>query len=873
MPTIGVIVWHLDLYRLKETEVKNLVPIEKGQSFTEELLASTEKDLISSALFEKVEITQKKSGNTINLDIYLKEAQVIRAITVKGQLPFLEKKILRISSLQPGEPFDFSKMEESRRRIVLFYQKYGYYGTKVNITPFKREKTNVIDLKIDIKRGYTYHLGRVSVSGNTAFTENRLKNIVYGPSIFRPSLVRKQIKKIEALYLKHGYVRAKAKIERFAYNPVTKKVDVFIKINERKKLDLHFSGNRLIKNQTLKKHTSFFKEHGYDRFSIERSGKRILQFYRLNGFFFSEIETLVENDEKEIDVTFNIHEGPRTRLGHLNIEGNKKLSDKKLNAVMENKKHTLTQQGFFYLPSIADDLSKIKNYYHDEGYLDVEIEGFNSFFNTYKDTATLNIDLTEGKAYKINSILFEGNSKISTAKLLDRILIKKGKVLTKEDLERSKNRLLSFYDKNGFIYSQIETTINKDPDKPEVTLIFNISEEAPCKVGEVIIHGNYETKLKTIHDTLKIKSGDVYSNKKMLDAQLNLKRLGIFDFVNITPIGVEQEKDVIDLVVNLQERKTITLDFQVGYDSDKLGSGQILFTKRNLFGQGKQFQFRGVGGFELNRGEVTFLVPRIFGASWNLVNQYFIEYEDDENFNAMSYGGFVGTVKRFGSDWTLFLKLQISHFNIFEDTSNSSALGGNLFDNTFSEPSVAVGYDTRNNIADPTKGLYALVSTEFDTDLADPSNNFNISKFNLANYLSISKKLTLVNNFRLGKLFKIRDSEHIPANKLFFMGGNDTIRGFDEDAVKDEGGTTSLIYNGELQYQLFNSFKLAGFVDIGSLTDSFDEMDSDSFRESAGVGLRYITPIGPIRLDYGFVLDKRETENGQRFHFSFGYYF
>ena len=105
------------------------------------------------------------------------------------------------------------------------------------------------------------------------------------------------------------------------------------------------------------------------------------------------------------------------------------------------------------------------------------------------------------------------------------------------------------------------------------------------------------------------------------------------------------------------------------------------------------------------------------------------------------------------------------------------------------------------------------------------------------------------------------------------MGGNDTLRGFQEDAINHSGGRTSLIYNGELQYRLFGDIKLAAFFDAGSLTNSFKDISADSVRESAGFGVRYITPVGPIRLDYGFVLDQKSGEPGQRFHFSFGTFF
>jgi outer membrane protein insertion porin family len=126
---------------------------------------------------------------------------------------------------------------------------------------------------------------------------------------------------------------------------------------------------------------------------------------------------------------------------------------------------------------------------------------------------------------------------------------------------------------------------------------------------------------------------------------------------------------------------------------------------------------------------------------------------------------------------------------------------------------------------------------------------------------------------RFGHIVEIAGNPIIPANKLFFLGGADTLRGFDEDAVNPSGGTVLMLYNAELQVRLTNSFKLAGFFDAGTLVDDIDTLDWSNFRESAGAGLRYVTPIGPLRLDWAFILDRQAGEPTNHIHFSFGYYF
>ncbi len=152
---------------------------------------------------------------------------------------------------------------------------------------------------------------------------------------------------------------------------------------------------------------------------------------------------------------------------------------------------------------------------------------------------------------------------------------------------------------------------------------------------------------------------DLFVYQKLLDSQLNLRKLGIFSSVRIQPLGFDEKNENIDILIDVTERKSIILNAQVGFDSRYLGTGEFNFTKLNIFGSGKQLNTRAIAGQRYNRGEVTLSAPRIFGASWNLANQYFVQYENEPNFTATSFGGFFSTLKNFGQSWTLGIKEQI----------------------------------------------------------------------------------------------------------------------------------------------------------------------------------------------------------------------
>jgi len=870
-PIISRIDADLELLTLDPEKIKELIPINKGDSFTEAKLGQAVETLKNTNLFETVEATTQKISSGIFITFHLIEARLIHRVKVSGNYPYLSRKILRLSSLQPGIVYREELVGESKKRLEDFFEKQGYFDTQVEILPPVSPAPNMVDLRIRIHKGRTYRIGKIEVTGNQFYRSSYLRNRIYGFSHFNPYRIKDKLKGVQNSYINNGFVRARVKLTDIEINPQSHHVDLAVAVDERKQLQIVFKGNQFFRPGTLERQVTFYKERGYDRFAVERSTKKITDFYRLNGFLEASATANLDRQTELTLVTFTIHEGPRTRLKNIKFKGNKSISARYLVRVMTNQQHTITQQGLFQEENVPIDLEKIIDFYKAEGFFDAQISHCDIQLNGFHDQAVLTVEINEGQPTVIDQISFEGNTLLDETQLIKKSNLKTKKNLQEDKLENAKVKIITYYTSQGFPHATLDFIKKPSNDSHHINLIGRLNEGVKTRIRNIIIDGHLLTNRSVIEEALKFETGDIYSYKKILDAQLNLKRLGIFDYVRVQTLGLDENHQDVDIVVNLQERKDKTLDIQAGFDSERLGSGQVILTKRNLFGLAKQIQLRGLASFELDRAELTFYSPRLFGASWNLVNQYFGEYQNRPNFNATSYGGSLGTIKNFGPDWTLLLKEQVSRFIL--GAVNNDILASHFFNSTFSEASGSVIYDTRNNFADPQKGIYAIASTEFDTDLADVTNNFNITNLKISDYMGFLKRLTFINTFRLGTITALSKNPRIPANKLFFLGGNNSIRGFDEDAINPAGGTTSLIYNTELDFRLFSSLKVAGFFDMGSLTNAFGDISADSLRESAGVGLRYITPVGPIRLDYGFVLDKKPGETGHRLHFTFGYMF
>lgn len=858
----------------KPDDLKKLVPFGAGQKTSREEIEEKLSELNALDVVENVDYELIPAGiGGFELAVEITEAKTVRDVLVAGNYPFLNKEIARLVFLQPGSPFEPQLLPKSIENIDRFLVRNGYYGSKISITPRPHKKYNIVDLMVRLKKGETYRVGKISVTGNHALSTGRIKSKFTHFHRFREKTLKADLKRLRDLYAKKGYVKARIKIEGLDFDPETRKVGIRISIKENKRLRLFFEGPISFRKERLRQVLDFKERRSYDRYSVRLSRKRLEKFYRDNGYPEISVKTKTAKTDDEVRITYFVERGPHVDLARIRFVGNREYSAKTLKKHIRSYDSGFLRRGKFLPGRLAQDADRLAGFYHTQGFVDVEVAGPEIETNAFGDQKKATFTIKEGEVYKIGEIEAVSDESYDTRSLIKASGLKKGKDLTKEILEKAKVRMYDHVFADGYAYAKIVLTARVDSDRHVADLTAVVKRGPKVRVRGIVIRGNYVTREKTIRNNLHLREGGLFIYQKALDAQLNLRKLGIFSTVRVDPIGFSDESTEIDIVVTVHEIKTIVLNVQAGFDSRNFGRGEISFTKKNLFGLAKQFNARVIVGKKFDRAEATFSSPRLFGASWNLAVQGFAQYEDAPNFDANSGGGFASMLKNFGPYWTFGFKEGVTKTDVLESSSNVALLGNSLFDNAFNTFGVFFTFDNRDNFSDPRRGIYALLRNEINTDLNDVSNNFNTVSANLSHYWGFLDRFTLNNTARFGQDVGLGSRTRIPVNKLFFQGGADTIRGFEEDGVNRAGGTVSFIYNAELHYQLASAFKLAGFFDAGVLSNNLNAIRKTDFRESAGFGLRYFTPVGPLRLDYGFILDRRAGEPSSRLHFSFGYFF
>jgi outer membrane protein insertion porin family len=215
--------------------------------------------------------------------------------------------------------------------------------------------------------------------------------------------------------------------------------------------------------------------------------------------------------------------------------------------------------------------------------------------------------------------------------------------------------------------------------------------------------------------------------------------------------------------------------------------------------------------------------------------------------------------------------------NYFLSGDSTQAAISGVRNNTLSKISFAVTFDKRNSFADPTGGYFLAGATDIVNEVKGEQANFFKFRAGTGHYVHFWKIFIMTNDLRFNRIETIGSNVNVPGNERFFLGGDTTIRGFPLDSIGPKGANNtplganmSWVHNVEFQIKFSDSFRIAGWHDMGSLTDTFNQVNLQTFKQSAGPGLRIMTPVGPIKLDYGFVIDRQPGDPFGRFHFIFG---
>jgi outer membrane protein insertion porin family len=645
--------------------------------------------------------------------------------------------------------------------------------------------------------------------------------------------------------------------------------------------DVLFSGNKKQDATTLLEKIDLKLGTVYNPVEVNKAGDKLKDFYETEGYYevgiTPEVEKLADGD---VTVTFKIAEGRRINIEQIIIDGTQGLTPKQVRAAME------TQEREFYIlrgtvqrQRLDEDIDRIIQLYNDHGYVQARVEKSEINVDRENARATVRVVVVEGPQFKVGGVDVTGNSILPVEEIRKRIQLKSGDVFSRTKLRDSVTGVTDLYSAIGRASADVSPNTMQDTPNRLVNVVFEVVEGPETYVERINISGNTRSEEKILRREIPMAEGDLFTTQKLTRAKQRLTNLNYFDKVEAKTVpGSSKDKIVVN--IDVTEKPTGLFSIGGGYSSQDGVLGTLDLSQRNFLGKGWEVFLRLRGGERLQTGTIGFTEPWLFdrplAAGFDIFNTRRIL----PDYTVNSLGGDVRLGHPLGeySRWNALYRVsqdRISDVNALGSPELLSEEGTHLT----SLVGLSLSRDTRDSVFDPTRGGTASIGLDFAG--VGFGERFVRGVFTTT-YYQPTPWLDHVLSFRLMAGYAIGwDKDPVPLFERFYLGGSNSLRQFKSLQVspKDStgtrvGGNAELLGTIEYQIPLFFGIKAAIFYDVGNVwgpdISAGSKIDPTDLRHGAGLGFRWNSPFGPIKVDYGIKLDQKKGESLGNFNFSAG---
>ncbi|MDF1565651.1 MAG: outer membrane protein assembly factor BamA [Deltaproteobacteria bacterium] len=641
-----------------------------------------------------------------------------------------------------------------------------------------------------------------------------------------------------------------------------------------------------------------------DPSTIASSEKAFEAKYREKGFYLARVNHRIVPIEGEasVDVVFEVNERSKVEVKEIRFVGNHSVSEKELESVMETREGGLfsffTSSGTYQEEAFERDLMRISAVYYDRGYINVNVGKPRLALSPDKKYLFVTVTVEEGEPYTIGTLEVSGDLLEERDVLIGRMSQEPGELFVRSKLGEDIMALQARYRDEGYAFVQVTPLTQVHPEEKTIDLDLEVRKGKKVRVERIEIHGHTRTRDKVIRREFRIDEGDLYSGSRITLSQQRVQALGYFENVELsTRPGSADDQIILDLQV--KERPTGT--FQVGAGVST-GEGLLVTAQiahDNLFGRGQSISFQWMFSKLRNIFQLQFMEPYFLDTKWTFAFGAQNTRSDFFNFIRSSRGGNLTWGYELVDDLRVFGTYTLEDVNVSasDGAVDSDFYGGGIT----SSLKGTISYDTRDNRLFPTRGQYHTLSAEV---AAGKAPLFSQNKF---------QRLSLVSRFfhplPFGVVFRFKgelgmilgDEDEYPGSERYFLGGVFNIRGYPLRTLSPTrkmpggadpltstidfpvGGNKQAVFNLELEFPLLPPVGIRGvvFYDAGNayateapwFTDEQYDLPLGMFH-SVGFGIRWFSPIGPLRFEWGIPLYRRLDRNPQdqriRFEFMVG---
>lgn len=879
---------------------ENLIVLEEGKPFSGQRLVQSIEALKRSGLFSAIDVPDPDSGfDPLELIFRLVPFARVKNIRIHGGFPLLEREVLNAMTIVVGDACAPEKIKEQRSYVESLYEKEGYINPEVLVSSKESADGHCI-LDVHIEKGRFYRVDAVRFDGNTAFSNARLKmrlstwhsSLLFGGAArFVPGKLEEDTAALKKFYRGKGHAEAdvKAAVEK---DPDTAAARVTFTISEGPRYRVEFKGNEAFWNMTLKKDLVLFTEGYRDGLGLRKSIRNMKKRYREKGYPDADIR-IEESEQKkgklpEKHVEFVIREGPQHVVESVSISGNRAFDDWRIREQMLTAPPGGLHSGVYVAETLQEDLRAINALYAQSGYgnadisQEVEIRPGQGKPETVPVFVQVHID--EGSQTMVGDLEIEGGrSLIGEDQAVEMLEMKPGTPFRQYLVKTDQTTLAAAISEKGYPHVTVEPQVSIQKDKTLAKVSYVVDPGPEMRMGETFFTGNFKTRPGILAREVELRPGEPFALSRLLASQRNIRRVNAVETARFQTFGLEEKTEQVHMLAEIQEIKPYYMELATGYDTRRLFYVNAAAGNLNLLGLNKELRAGAEWSQIGYRADLDLNEPRFLGTRISAGASLYTEETEELNkdFGIRIHGASLGFSRLLTPGLTANLNFR---FESRQQYRTDAKPVPQEEVREYSSRSIVVGspglvYSSTDSFLRPTRGLRATASVDVSRGIENSLDDFFRYRVDGRYYYTPLKRLTLAFHGRISHIDPYGGNERVAEDQLFFLGGTVDVRGFSENKLRIDdsndpvGGRTAILGSAEARFDIGMNFELAVFYDTGSVRNSLKDGGDDDFRSSAGLGLRYITPIGPIGAMYGWKLGREPGESPGAFHFAIGYTF
>ena len=884
----------------------NTLAQKSGEPYSAQAIRESIERLFATGRFADVQVDARREAGGVVLTFLTKGRYFIGAVIVRGvAAPPSEGQLHAATRLQLGYPFSEEQIPVSVEGLRRTLEDEGYFQAEIVPSLHAHPETQQMDITVDVRAGERARLGKVMVTGSPAFSEARLIRQAKwkaGKSV-TSQFIQNGMNRLRKLYREEDYLEASLRVTRKLFHPETNRADLELEAVAGSKIAISVTGASVSRSK-LAQLIPVFEEGAVDEDLLQEGERNLRDYFEARGYFEVKVRYVRKPQASGgVSLEYPVELGPHQHLKEIRISGNHYFGAEVLRERMRIETSSLTAlHGRFSSSLLEQDLASIRALYQANGFSQAQVTG--KVVGPGTEQLAVAIAIEEGPQVLVGNFSILGDRSFPQEQLESYINAGSGQPYSESVVASDRDNLLTFYFNEGFLDTRFQWRATPSEDGKTVDLEYTIEEGDRQYVRHVFVNGLQFTRRGVVNRQLQFRDGEPLSQGEMLEAQRRLYDLGIFSQAKMAvqnPGGSERKKNIL---IYLEEARRYTLKIGLGADAGRFGGSpgdvtnvegknevspnvSLDLTRINVGGRPHTASFRSRFSFLQKRAGLTYTAPRFLNYPWlnASASALFDETRDVRTFSARRVEGSLQVESKPSRATTLLHRYTFRRVTVDTETLRISSeqvpfLSRPVLVGMLSQTVIR---DTRDDPTDARQGMFSTV--DFGVAAAPLRSEASFFRTLLQNssYHRLGKRLVLARSFQVGlqspfgKGRRVEVSgqqvltREIPIAERYFAGGGNSHRGF---AVNQTGprdpetgfavGGNALLLNGiELRFPVWKEnisgvlFHDAGNVfarvrDISLRQHQSELADFSYISHAVGIGLRYRTPVGPVRFDLGY---------------------